>query len=159
MQRYLGTKLIAGQPMSRQDYNDYRGWKLPSDEDGTDPGYLVEYLDSPDSNHPNHKHYISWSPRGPFENAYRLTKGLTFGLALEALKKGQSVLRQGWDGKGIFIKIKEIVSHDDSDNNMTYPYIYIDTTNLITENPDALLDRVPWLASQTDMLAEDWVIL
>lgn len=41
---------------------------------------------------------------------------------------------------------------------MTHPYIYIDTTWLQTDNPDAPKDRVPWLASQTDMLAEDWEI-
>lgn len=39
---------------------------------------------------------------------------------------------------------------------MTHDYIYIDTTGLQTDNPDAPKDRVPWLASQTDMLAEDW---
>ena len=41
---------------------------------------------------------------------------------------------------------------------MTHPYIYIDTTGLETSNPNAPKDRVPWLASQTDMLSEDWVL-
>ena len=43
-------------------------------------------------------------------------------------------------------------------NYMTHPYIYIDTTGLQTDNPDAPKNRVPWFASQTDMLAEDWCI-
>lgn len=50
-------------------------------------------------------------------------------------------------------------SPKDTDEDMTHPYIYIDTTRLISENPDAPRDRVPWLASQTDMLADDWVIV
>ena len=41
---------------------------------------------------------------------------------------------------------------------MTSPYIYIDTTGLRSNNPDAPRSCVPWLASQTDMLAEDWEI-
>jgi hypothetical protein len=42
---------------------------------------------------------------------------------------------------------------------MTQPYIYIVTTGLVTDNKDAPKGIVPWLASQTDMLAEDWNIV
>lgn len=44
----------------------------------------------------------------------------------------------------------------DAHSKMTSPYIYIDTTGLRSDNPDAPRSRVPWFASQTDMLAEDW---
>lgn len=44
-------------------------------------------------------------------------------------------------------------------NEMTSDFIYIDTTGLITENPYAPKSRVPWIASQTDMLANDWNIV
>ena len=40
MQTYFGTKCIVARPMDRQAYNDYRGWELPSDEDGSDEGML-----------------------------------------------------------------------------------------------------------------------
>lgn len=80
---------------------------------------------------------------------------MDFGKAIECLKKGLKVKRKGWNGKGIFIKLQE----PDEYSKMTHPYIYIDTTGLKTDNPDAPKDRVPWLASQTDMLAEDWEIL
>lgn len=70
MKVYIGTKLIQARPMNRQEYNDYRGWDLPSDEDGTDKGYLVEYLDGGQSNHPDHEGYISWSPKDVFDRAY-----------------------------------------------------------------------------------------
>ena len=78
-----------------------------------------------------------------------------FGGALNALRRGEHVARKGWNGKGIFIALQRPDSH----SKMTSPYIYIDTTGLRTENPDAPKSCVPWLASQTDMLAEDWVVL
>lgn len=73
MMNYIGVKAIKAKPMTLQAYNDYRGWELPEDEDGADHGYLVEYLDGGQTNHPDHEGYISWSPRGVFERAYRKT--------------------------------------------------------------------------------------
>lgn len=70
MEKYLCSKIVKAKPMTRQQYNDYRGWELSSDEDGNDKGYLVEYEDSPNSNHPNHKGYISWSPEDVFLRGY-----------------------------------------------------------------------------------------
>ena len=45
MKRYIGTKIIEAQPMNRAEYNVYRNWELPANENGEDEGYLVEYLD------------------------------------------------------------------------------------------------------------------
>lgn len=70
LQHFVGTKIVKSEPMTRLAYNDYRGWDLPADEDGTDEGYLVEYLDGGKPNHPNHEGYISWSPKEQHENAY-----------------------------------------------------------------------------------------
>lgn len=80
---------------------------------------------------------------------------MDFGSALEALKVGLKVARKGWNGKGIFIELQRPDEH----SKMTHPYIFIDTTGLQSDNPDAPRDRVPWLASQTDMLAEDWTFV
>lgn len=80
---------------------------------------------------------------------------MNFGKALEALKEGKKVARKGWNGKGIYLKLQ----NPDEHSKMTLPYVYIVTTNLVTDNPDAPKGVVPWLASQTDMLAEDWVVL
>lgn len=77
---------------------------------------------------------------------------MNFGQAIESLKAGDSAARKGWNGKGIFIKLQVPDQH----SKMTSPYIYIDTTGLQTDNPDAPRSCVPWLASQTDMLADDW---
>lgn len=87
-------------------------------------------------------------------DAYPSTN-MTFGQAIEALKGGSRVRRKGWNGKGIFIELQRPDEH----SKMTHPYIYIDSTGLQTDNPFAPKNRVPWLASQTDMLAEDWEVV
>lgn len=75
-----------------------------------------------------------------------------FGVALNLMKDGLKVRRAGWNGKGIFVALQRPDEH----SKMTSPYIYIDTTGLQSDNPDAPRSCVPWLASQTDMLAADW---
>lgn len=66
MERYIGTKVINAKPMTRGEYNILRAWKIPSDENPLDEGYLVEYEDR----------YISWSPKATFESSYRRTGDL-----------------------------------------------------------------------------------
>jgi len=153
MEKFIGVKIVKAKPMTRGDYNDYRGWQLPADEDGSDEGCLVEHVNSPNSNHPNHEGYISWSPKEQFEEANRPINGMTFGHAIEAMKTGLKVSRKGWNGKGIFIYIPSEIGE------MTNPYIAINTTGLLTKNEAAPKCVVPWLASQTDMLAKDWCIV
>ncbi len=80
---------------------------------------------------------------------------MNFGQAIEQLKLGGRVFRKGWNGKGIFIEMQ----FPDKNSEMTQPYIFIDSTGLQTDNPHATGSRVPWLASQTDMLADDWQII
>lgn len=70
---------------------------------------------------------------------------MNFGQALEALKVGRRVAREGWNGKGMWLALQRPDAH----SKMSLPYIYMSTVTG---------DLVPWLASQTDMLAEDWVI-
>lgn len=70
MNSYIGVKSVLAKPMNRLEYNKYRGWELPSDENGEDGGFLVEYIDGGQSNHPDHKGYISWSPIDVFGKSY-----------------------------------------------------------------------------------------
>ena len=81
----------------------------------------------------------------------------TFGIgeAIKFMRNGHSVARKGWNGKGICIKMQK----PDDNSFMTQEYIYIDTTNLQSFNKDAAKGRVPWVASQTDLLAEDYIIV
>lgn len=163
---YIGTKLIKATPMTRLEYNEYRGWTLPENENGADTGFLVEYLDGGQANDPRHVGYISWSPEAVFERAYRPTAGMTFGLAIEELKAGKKVARAGWNGKGMWLSL--VVSiHDIQREGTTLP-VYRLTIDDAGTGATALpwigmktADNkfVPWLASQTDMLAEDWLTI
>ena len=71
MDFYIGTKQIKARPMTRGEFVEYtNGYGYRENEKPEGEGYLVEYLDSPNSNHPDHECYISWSPREVFEAAY-----------------------------------------------------------------------------------------
>lgn len=150
MKTFTGTKTVTATPMTRGAYNTYRGWDLPGNEDGADEGYLVEYTDGGKPNDARHAGYISWSPKAQFDNAYRETTGLTFGLAIEALKKGVRVTRAGWNGKGLWLEYHQPMTDVD------LPYIRMSYP--VHSGAYQKGARVPWLASQTDMLAEDWSI-
>lgn len=60
MKTYIGVKKIDAAPMNLGDYNKYRGWKIPADEDPAKEGYLIKYSDN----------YESWSPKEVFEEVY-----------------------------------------------------------------------------------------
>ena len=71
LKEFIGTKIICAKPMSRLDYNIFRGWELPTNENGSDEGYLVEYIDGGEPNTKEYQGYVSWSPKVQFENAYK----------------------------------------------------------------------------------------
>ena len=128
MKRYIGTKIIHAVPEKHS-------------ESGRE-GYRVRYADG----------YESWSPQEAFDDAYRECDAMTFGLALECLKKGMHVCRAGWNGKGMWLELQRPDTH----SKMTLPYVFLNYPADAQNTPGA---RVPWLASQTDMLAEDWRIV
>jgi len=166
MKQYIGVKVINAKPMTRQAYNDFRGWQLPADENGADEGYLVEYIDGGKANTDAYEGYVSWSPADVFNRAYRPITNMTFGLAIEALKAGKKVSRAGWNGKGMWLVLvpgsKDVTFTPGSPyanagitQGEILPHIDMYTTN--SEGRRAMLPG--WLASQTDMLAEDWSIV
>ena len=150
MSRFIGTKMVNALPMTRQEYNDFRKWSLPDDEEGSDEGYLVEYLDGGKPNTEHYSGYVSWSPKAQFEAAYRETTGMPFGLALEALQQGKRVSRAGWNGVGLWLEYLPASGVDLAYIRMSYPV----HSKAYPEGA-----RVPWLASQTDILATDWVVV
>lgn len=72
-----------------------------------------------------------------------ITGAVDFGAALEELKRGGRVARLGWNGKGMWIALQPATKL----SKMTRQYIYMKTVSG---------DLVPWVASQTDLLATDW---
>ena len=72
------------------------------------------------------------------------------GWALLQLKSGHKVRREGWNGKGMWLALQI----PDENSKMTLPYVYIEYPVGHPAYPQG--SRVPWLASQTDLLSEDW---
>lgn len=77
---------------------------------------------------------------------------MDFGDALRALKAGEKVARSGWNGKGLWLELQRPDAH----SKMTLPYVFLNYPADAQNTPGA---RVPWSASQTDMLAGDWEIV
>lgn len=71
---------------------------------------------------------------------------MTIGNAIFQIREGYKVSRRGWNGPGQFLELQVPDEH----SKMTLPYIFINTVKG---------DRVPWLASQTDILADDWYVV
>lgn len=145
---YIGTKLINAHPMNRQEYNDFRGWAVPADENPAHEGYLVEYLDGGKPNTEQYAGYVSWSPKEQFEKAYRQTSGLPFGLAVEAMKLGKKVYRTGWNGSGMFAYLVDGCVADNGD---------IHRPHMALKTADGSI--AAWAPSGSDALADDWVIM
>lgn len=144
-QDYYGTKRVTAWPES----NEVKGPPGNPDAIQTADGYVVRYADG----------YRSWSPKAAFEAAYQPLDALSFGHALVALKDGLRVARVGWNGKGMWLVLvpADAWNVDDVSGERIelvalrrLPFICMKTAD----------DKfVPWLASQTDMLADDWQIV
>ncbi len=161
MNRYIGTKLIAAQPMTRLACNELRGWTVLADEDPMDDGYLVEYLDGGRPNLAGFEGYVSWSPKEQFDKAYRLTTGMTFGLAIEALKLGKRVARAGWNGAGQFVYLVPASSYP-AQTGIANAYFGADAMvpyRAYLALKTAQGDVATWAPSCSDALAEDWCVV
>lgn len=85
---------------------------------------------------------------------------LTFAQILEVLKHvpEAQAARSGWNGKGLTIKMQK----PDAGSKMTLPYIYIEYPEASAERGNPIYPvgcRCPWLASQSDIIAEDWTLI
>lgn len=143
MKRFIGTKIVQAETEER---------------DGV-LGYAVVYPDG----------YRSWSPPEAFEQAYRLAGEMTFGHALEFLKRGYRVARIGWNGKDMWLALSgplagRTIAYENFWSTACSEYARLNggsatvlpCINMKTATGEILMG---WLASQTDMLAEDWTVL
>ena len=149
MQKYIGTKIIEAVPAIRKGGKVYEeGWPIPKSMDPTEEGYKVRYPDG----------YESWAPKGVFEEAYRPTDCMSFGLAIEAMKKGKKVARRGWNGKNQHIELATRISY------MTAEGVFVNVEHEAIGNKAIAFCgtsgvQMGWLASQADMLADDWEVV
>lgn len=158
MKNYIGTNSIKAKPMRLGLYNQMRGWEIPSDEDPNREGYMVRYKNG----------NVAWTPKEVFEESYRETNGLTFGLAIELLKQGHRVARKGWNGKNMFLfllpagTVPTKAIHDPALREVIEREVGGDTFEALGSIRMFTADKkilTGWLASQTDILSEDWEIV
>jgi hypothetical protein len=153
MKKYLGIKVVSAEPMTRGEAGKAGLVRGYSENDENCEGYKVVYEDG----------YESWSPKSTFEKAYRLTEGLTFGDAIEALKNGKRVARKDWNGKGMFLYLTKGSEVTHARDNALDCVIQRNGVAVINPHIDmkAADDTfvIGWLASQTDILSEDWEIV
>lgn len=150
MKQYIGAKIILATPAINIGGKIYPR-EAPIPIHGNDvtvrDGYKVVYEGG----------YESWSPKEPFERAYRRTDDMSFGLAIEAMKMGKRVARRGWNGKKQYIELASCISYTNPDGEITnaqhdaignQAIAFVGTSGV----------QMGWLASQADMLADDWEI-
>ena len=134
MKTYIGTKIIEAEPGKR----------------GEETGFKVRYPDG----------YVSWSPTQPFEDAYQPTNAMSFGHAVEMLKRGERVQRAGWNGKGMYVYYVPANNYRPTTPAATkefgggpVPY----NAYLAIKNVDRSIST--WVPSINDVLADDWAVL
>ena len=149
MKTYIGTKIIEAIPAIRTGGKVYDANELiPRSMELVEEGYKVRYRDG----------YESFSPKDVFEEAYRPIDGMNFGLAIEAMKKGKKCRRAGWNGKNQHIELASAISYTSPEGV------------IVNAEHDAIGNKaiafcgtsgiqMGWLASQADMLADDWEIV
>jgi len=162
---YVGLKNIEAVPMTRGEYNTHRGWTIPANENPKNPGYLVVY---PEKDQPAGKPYISWSPKKIFENAYATSGSMSFGAAIFLMKQGFKMSRAGWNGKGMWCIYVPGTSKATLAPGTPYAKAFpkrktveiLPHFDMYTINAKGRRAMLPgWLASQSDIDAEDWGVV
>lgn len=154
--KYIRCHIVKATPMTRGEYNKHRGWEIPANENAADEGYHIIYPDG----------CQSWCPKAQFEETGRPVDGMTFGQAIELMKRGMKVARKGWNGKGMYLwilpaasvkaewckepRLKTLAEQNGGEVEC------LGSVRMKTADGKVLTG---WLASQTDMLSEDWCIV
>jgi len=157
MKKYIGVKVVEACEMTAEEAGHFLNKPIDtSNADAEGNGYLVQYRDN----------YRSWCPKKQFEDANRLCDGLTFGHAIEAAKDGKRIARKGWNGKGMYVYLVRGTMVDRENlRNEAYDHAQTDHTDVATflSHLDMITNDgsicVGWLASQTDILADDWQVV
>lgn len=157
--KYIRMHQVDAEPMKFGEFKD----KYPKsgganvERGENDDGYVIFYRGG---------EYVSWCPKKEFEDVSRPCDGMTFGEAVEAMKRGAKVSRRGWNGKGMYIWVMP-GSTVRGCNQITDPHLaaidkaegeirFLGSIRMRTATGYVLTG---WLASQIDMLAEDWEVV
>lgn len=157
MKKYIGTKMIQAEPAFRVSGENFKNvihpktYAIPEDRTGQtwEDGYKVVYPDG----------YVSWSPKEVFEEAYRPTDDMNFGLAIEAAKQGQRIARKGWNGKAMYVFLAYEPDFVTDADISAFDQQEVEVGDMLVMKTAQNTFQPGWLASQADMLADDWYIV
>lgn len=148
MTTYIRTHIVEAEPMTRGEHLKSKGLELiPGTGSEADEGYFIQYPDG----------YKSWCPKESFEKSARPIDGMTFGQAIEALKMGKKVCRAGWNGKGQYLTLGTEFKYRDLDGWQDARHETSGRAAIVFHG--TIGEQVGWLASQSDMLSEDWMLV
>ena len=164
MKQYIGTKVVQAEPafkltgfranckVANQVLNAAQladckqsGWEFTDQQEG----YRIRYADG----------YESWSPKDVFEDAYRQTDAMNFGLAIEAMKNGERVARKGWNGKDMYVFLAYEADFVTDADISAFDQLEVEVGDMLIMKTAQNTFQPGWLASQADMLADDWYIV
>ena len=160
--KYIRVNYVDAEPMKVGEFKA----KFPTSGGANqqrpddDEGYVITYRKG------RSNEYVSWCPKAEFDEVSRPVDGMTFGQAIELMKRGFMVARKGWNGKGMYLwmmqyaivkaewckepHLKELAESNGGQIEC------LGTIRMKTADNKVLTG---WLASQTDMLSEDWMVV
>ena len=161
--KYIRINEVEAEPMKFGEFKE----KFPKsgganvERGAEDEGYVITYRKGQENE------YVSWCPKAEFDAVSRPADGMTFGMAIELMKRGKKVARQGWNGKGMYLwllpaaEVKKEWCRDERLIEVMANFgenvvQCLGSIRMLTADKKVLTG---WLASQTDMLAEDWVVV
>lgn len=158
MNQYIRTQVVKAEPMTYGEA--YKNGLNPENsyvkEYDDSLGYLIIHMDG----------FKNWSPKKIFDQEYKAVKGMTFGLAIIALKAGKKVRRKSWDCVGAFLWLKPATNVKaewckdpmlkDLAEKAGGEIPASDTICMFTAQRTVLTG---WIPQQSDIFAEDWEVI
>lgn len=159
--RYIGTQILEAEKAYKYFMPGGRDFVVTDNQEigeeehqvlhecvAAERGYRIHYENG----------HTGWCPYDVFEGVYHQMRGMNFGLALEAAKKGMKISRAGWNGKGQYVELATGISYENSMGDIVNAeHAAIGNAALAFVGTSGV--QLGWLASQADMLAEDWLIV
>lgn len=161
--QYVGVKTVYARGMTRGDYNHFRGWQVPDNEDPRDDGYLIEdhgFAVQQDLVGKAHG-YVTWLPKDVFEKSYTERDVAFFGIsqAIDVLKRGGRVARDGWLMKSTYIvlingsAVTPSINNNYGNGDAITP---VGDVIYILSSDNTLIPYTPTIA---DLSAQDWKVV
>lgn len=151
----VGSTIASAMPMTMEQYNYLQGWVQPYDKDPKEKGYLIVLIGSKGTNHPAFQYPITWVNESVFESNYRTDGNLRYGDALVLLKSGERLMRSGWNGKNMFVEIRQGFQTTEYVDNERIDFTHGEYSAIVNMNNKTIS---VWVPSPTDHLAEDWSV-